>query len=140
MTVVRDYEDVELAERNAVQTLMLLRTEASMSIRERRALYTMKEERAMMHREVTEADEQFKKWQEGLLALPSLSHGSIEIDHGIDPNPMTWSKEVVDRESQNLVRWKAQKQTIAHIKAYLDATSAAATIAEDDFDDEDDDF
>ncbi|KAH6878866.1 hypothetical protein BKA58DRAFT_398862 [Alternaria rosae] len=139
-TVVRDYEDVELAERNAVQTLMLLRREASMSIRERSALYTMKEERVMMHREVTEVDEQFKKWQESLLGLPNLSLVRIEIDHDVDPNPMTWFKEVMDRESQNLIRWKAQKQTIAHIKAYLDATNAAASIAEDDFDEDDDDF
>lgn len=140
MTVIRDYEDVELAERNAAQTLMLLRREASMSSRERDALYTMKEERAIMHREVAEVDEQFKKWQESLLGLPNLSLGRMEIDHDVDPNPMTWSKEVVDRESQNLIRWKAQKQTIAHIKAYLDATNAAATLAEDDFDDEDEDF
>jgi len=140
MTVIRDYEDVELAERNAVQTLMLLRREDSMSSRERDALYTMKEERAIMHREVAEVDEQFKKWQESLLGLPNLSLGRIETDHDVDPNPMTWSKEVVDRESQNLIRWKAQKQTTAHIKAYLDATNAAATLAEYDFDDEDKDF
>ena len=93
-----------------------------------------------MHREVAEVDEQFKKWQESLLGLPNLSLGRIETDHDVDPNPMTWSKEVVDRESQNLIRWKAQKQTTAHIKAYPDATNAAATLAEYDFDDEDKDF
>jgi hypothetical protein len=141
VSVIRDYDDVERFENNTVETLMLLRRGASMPVRERSALATIVEERAKMHREVTKVDEQNKRSQETLLGLPNLSLGRIEMDQDVslNPNLMTRSKEVVDRELEPH-KVEGQRQAISHMKAYLDATNAAATIAEDDFDDVDDDF
>lgn len=57
----RDHVDVEHAERNAVQTLMLLRKEASVSSREPDALNTIVVERATVRKELEKVDQLFKQ-------------------------------------------------------------------------------
>jgi hypothetical protein len=99
INVDQDYGDIERAECNAVQTLMLLRKEASISIREREALDLIVLERSTMHKEIKEVDGLYKKWRENLLTLPNLSLEHLYIDEDLDPNPMTWSKEIMDRKS-----------------------------------------
>jgi hypothetical protein len=97
VSVNPDYDDIERAERNAVQTLKQLRKEASMTVRERDALDLTVVQRGMMHKEMKELDELFKKFQENILALPNLSLDRLHIGQELDPNPITWTKEVVDR-------------------------------------------
>jgi hypothetical protein len=136
VSVNPDYH-IERAERNAVRTLKLLRREASMTVRERDVLDLIVVERGMLHKEQKELDEQFKTFQENMLGLPYLSLERLHIDQDLDPNPMTWTKEFVDRESQSLARWKAQRHVSKSVTAQLDASNAAASLAVDDLDDED---
>jgi hypothetical protein len=136
-TVNIDYDDIERAERNAVRTLKQLRKEASMTVRERDAFDMIVVERGMMHKEMKELDELFKKFQENILALPNLNLERLHIDQELDPNAMTWTKEIVDRERQSLATWKAQRQVSKDLKAQLDLTNAAASLPDDAFDDED---
>jgi hypothetical protein len=72
-----------------------------------------------------------------MLGLPYLSLERLHIDQDLDPDPMTWTKELVDRESQSLARWKAQRHVSKSVTAQLDASNAAVSLADDAFDDED---
>jgi hypothetical protein len=137
VSVNPDYDDIERAERNAVRTLKLLRREASMTVRERDALDLIVVERGMLHKEQKELDEQFKTFQKNMLGLPYLSMELLHIDQDLDPDPMTWTKGFVERESQSLARWKAQRHVSKSVTAQLDASNAAASLTDDAFDDED---
>ncbi|CAA9964424.1 hypothetical protein PTMSG1_07783 [Pyrenophora teres f. maculata] len=130
------YRKMELAERYAVRTLMLLRKEASMPNRKRNALNKIVAERAAMRKELQQMDQLFKNWQEHLLALPYLSLERLHLDEDFDSNPLTWSKRVIYRELDSLTRWKRQKPVIEPIASVLDAANDAATLDEAAFDDD----
>ncbi|CAE7202995.1 hypothetical protein PTT_08265 [Pyrenophora teres f. teres 0-1] len=130
------YRKMELAERYAVRTLMLLRKEASMPNRKRDALNKIVAERAAMRKGLQQVDQLFKNWQEHLLALPYLSLERLHLDEDFDSNPLTWSKRVIYRELDSLTRWKRQKPVIEPIASVLDAANAAATLDEAAFDDD----
>ncbi|KAK1911906.1 hypothetical protein P3342_010991 [Pyrenophora teres f. teres] len=130
------YRKMELAERYAVRTLMLLRKEASMPNRKRDALNKIVAERAAMRKGLQQVDQLFKNWQEHLLALPYLSLERLHLDEDFDSNPLTWSKRVIYRDLDSLTRWKRQKPVIEPIASVLDAANAAATLDEAAFDDD----
>ncbi|KAF2106975.1 hypothetical protein BDV96DRAFT_607010 [Lophiotrema nucula] len=132
------FSDIEEEEQRAGQVIMLLRKEAAMSRRQHNQLRSIAEARKHMHKETEHLDTLFKKWQENLLGLPSLSlerlkDTAVESLDSVDPNPVTWSAQTLAKVQDSLKRWDGQRNVIKQMTSFLDATNAVAELPEDAF-------
>jgi hypothetical protein len=114
---------MEHTEDDAIRTLLMLRREASMNQKERKRLQTIVAERTEMIEEMNEFEHQFKTWQEYTLAVPTFSLERLQIERIFDPNPLTWSKQVIARETDILDRWKRQREALKHFRSFIAATN-----------------
>ncbi|PZD37083.1 hypothetical protein A1F97_07896 [Pyrenophora tritici-repentis] len=131
---LRELSAMEVAENHAIEALMLLRKEASISKRVRFSLRKLVKERTAMYADLQKLCQLFNKWQEKVLDLSNLGVSTHRYED-LDPNHMTWSKDVVDRELECLKIWKEQKPQIAQMVAILNANNAIATLDEAAVDD-----
>lgn len=115
---------MEHTEDDAIRTLLMLRREASMSEQEHKRLRAIVTERTEMIEEMNEFEHQYRTWQEYTVAIPTFGLERLQIETIFDPNPLTWSKHVIARETEILERWKRQRKAIKHFRSFIAATNA----------------
>ncbi|KAF2873623.1 hypothetical protein BDV95DRAFT_489848 [Massariosphaeria phaeospora] len=128
------WDGIEQAEDDAMEILIFLRREASLSVRELAYLYQLSEDRTSMEKEMKALDRDFETWKSQLYQ-PAQDSRTLEPLPELERNPVAWSDEVRAREEKRVTRWKTQKKTMDQVTSLLKASNEALSLPEDAFDD-----
>jgi hypothetical protein len=128
------FTGLESNEDNAIETLSLLRKEASMSASEAAYLKHLYEERSNMERDLEVLSKNFGDWKSLLFGIDVRKDKANTLPI-VPRNPAAWSDEVREREEERIRTWQSQRKVIGQIALLVGGSIDAMSLPEDAFDD-----
>ena len=133
-----------MTEDNALHMLLLLRRTAAMTTRQLAYLATLAAEYRVMEVRLRSLDDAFAEFK-SYLSMPGfqmniLLPAMITNAGHLPRNPVAWPDDLRAKIEVQVERWKAQKATVDHLTAMLEASNQAMGVPDDSFDQHESDF
>jgi hypothetical protein len=132
----RDQSPLDLAEHTAVDALLYLRREASMSTEHIAYLHQLRKDLKSMEASWCEVEGEFATFRTHLFPMFAQSLVvSTHPDEDVSYNPIAWPDDLRARIEARVSKWKSQEKVIAQMRALLASSNQALAVPEDSFDD-----
>jgi hypothetical protein len=130
---------LQLTENQAINVLLILRREASMTPRQIADLHQLKADLQEMEREMDKLDDDYDEFRTHMFPHQKFTCVMSRSPH-IPYNPLAWPDELRATIQQRVSKWHSQGKVMRQILALLNSSNQALAVPEDSFDDMDSDF
>jgi hypothetical protein len=132
----QNHSPLELAEVTAVDALLYLRREASMSTKYIAYLNRLRKDLKAMATDWDELEKEFGTFRTHLFPMFARSLiVSTEPDEPVPYNPVAWPDDLRARIEERVGKWKSQKKVMEQMRTLLASSNQALSVPEDGFDD-----
>jgi hypothetical protein len=132
----QDQSPLDLAEHTAVDALLYLRREASMSTAYIAYLHQLRKDLETMEANWDEVEREFNTFKTHL--FPMFAQNvvlSTQPDEHVPYNPVAWPDEFRARIEARVSKWRSQEKVVSQMRALLASSNQALAVPEDSFDD-----
>jgi hypothetical protein len=123
-----------VTEENAINALLILRREASMSSRQIADMHQLKADLEIMEKEMAELDESYDEFRAHMFPHQNLTC-VVSRTPDIPYSPIAWPDELRATIQGRVSKWHSQRKVMKQISAILSSSNQALAIPEDSFDD-----
>ncbi|KAH7384183.1 hypothetical protein DE146DRAFT_622149 [Phaeosphaeria sp. MPI-PUGE-AT-0046c] len=131
----RDPAPLELAENVAVNALLFLRREASMSTDHIAHLHQLNKNLQTMEADMSELEEDFHRFKAHM--FPGFTFSiplPTQMDDQMPHNPIAWPDSLRERIEGRVMKWMSQRKAMDQMRALLASSNEALEVPEDSFD------
>jgi hypothetical protein len=132
----QDQSPLDLAEHTAVDALLYLRREASMSTEYIAYLHQLRKDLKTMEANWDEVETEFNTFRTHV--FPMFAQSLVvptQPDEYVPYNPIAWPDELRARIETRVRKWRSQEKVVAQMRALLASSNQALAVPEDSFDD-----